>query len=232
MRWADPTLVAAPLLLSALLLSVQAPAPAAAPSPIPTTVPVFTTPCVPSVDSDAPAVDWHVAKALGGQEHGRLVDGVQLPAEGITFITWDPGYQVLPSPSWRRWGTDRLLRTVLCVVGNYRTAHPYAVRVVIGDVSLEHGGPFTRDYGGPGHVSHQNGLDIDIYYPRTDRREMVPFSIGEVDLPAAQELVDRFVVAGASTVFVGPRTHLTGPKGIVRVARHHDNHLHVRLPLK
>ena len=80
------------------------------------------------------------------------------------------------------------------------------------------------------HVSHQNGLDADVYYPRRDRRETAPARVADIDLRLAQDLVDRFVAAGARFVFVGPNTPLTGPVGIVQAAPRHDNHLHVRLP--
>ena len=74
------------------------------------------------------------------------------------------------------------------------------------------------------------GLDVDVYYPRRDGREGAPDGPGGVDVRLAQDLVDRFVAAGARFVFVGPRTGLTGPPGVVQVLARHDGHLHVRLP--
>ena len=46
----------------------------------------------------------------------------------------------------------------------------------------------------------------------------------------AQDLVDRFVAAGAEVVYVGPSLSLTGPPGVVVPLVNHDNHLHFRLP--
>ena len=81
-----------------------------------------------------------------------------------------------------------------------------------------------------GHVSHQNGLDADIYYPRRDGRELAPDSLSDVDRRLAQDLVNRFAaVAGAQFVFVGPRSGLTGRAGIVQPVDYHHDHLHVRL---
>ena len=94
----------------------------------------------------------------------------------------------------------------------------------IGDLSRRRGGPF-----GPVHVTHQNGLDADVYYPRRDRSERPPLSVSEIDRRLAQDLVDRFVAAGARLVYVGPNTGFTGPRGIVQVLWNHDNHLHVRI---
>jgi murein endopeptidase len=177
-----------------------------------------------------PKVHWRVSHALGSPSAGRLVAGVRLPAEGRHFFTWDPLRHRSPSPSWRRVGTDGLVRVTLRVIGEYAADHPGAPRVGIGDLSRPHGGEFGRQFGGPGHVSHQNGLDVDVYYPRRDRRERPPLRASQADLRLAQDLVDRFVAAGAQVVFVGPNTGIVGPPGVVRVLAHHDNHLHVRLP--
>jgi murein peptide amidase A len=119
---------------------------------------------------------------------------------------------------------------VLDVIAAYSAAHPRAPRVVVGDLSRPHGGNFGEQYGGIGHVSHQNGLDADIYYPRKDRREAAPRTVAQVDQRLSQDLVDRFVAAGARYVFVGPNLRLRGPGGIVEPLVNHDNHLHVRIP--
>jgi murein endopeptidase len=177
-----------------------------------------------------PKVHWHVSHALGSPSGGRLVGGVRLPAEGRHFFTWDPLGHRSPSPGWRRVGTDGLVRLTLRVIGEYAADHPGAPRVGIGDLSRPRGGDFGPQFGGPGHVSHQNGLDVDVYYPRRDRRERPPLRAGQANLRLAQDLVDRFVAAGAEVVFVGPSTGLVGPTGVVSVLAHHDNHLHVRLP--
>jgi murein endopeptidase len=172
---------------------------------------------------------WHRSRAVGLPYAGSLVGGVRLPREGVHFFTWDPVLHRLPNRPWRRYGTDRLVRTLLAVVDAYAAAHPHAPRVGIGDLSRPHGGDFGPRYGGIGHASHQNGLDADVYYPRLDRRERAPRSAGQIDRRLAQDLVDRFVRAGAQFVFVGPDTGLHGPAGVVEVLVNHDDHLHVRL---
>jgi murein endopeptidase len=153
---------------------------------------------------------------------------VQLPSEGADFFTWDFPYAVSPSRPWRRWGTDDTVRVVLRVLREYRVTHPLAPRVGIADISRRFGGAFGERFGGLGHASHQNGLDVDILYPRLDEREEVPTKVEQIDRNLSQELVNRFVAAGAEYVFVGPHTKLTGPKKIVQKLIYHDNHMHVR----
>ena len=169
-------------------------------------------------------IQWRHSLSLGAPDHGALVHGVELPAAGRHFFTWDPILRRSPDRPWRRFGNDRLVRIVLRVVSAYARAHPAAGRVGIGDLSRPHGGPF-----GPMHVSHQSGLDVDVYYPRLDRRELAPRSAGQIDRGLGQDLVDRFLRAGAVKIFVGPNTHLRGPPRIVQVLPLHDNHMHVRI---
>jgi Penicillin-insensitive murein endopeptidase/Zinc carboxypeptidase len=169
------------------------------------------------------------SRPLGLPWAGALANGVRLPAAGRHFFTWDPVLRRSPDRPWRRYGTGRLVRVVLRVVDGFAAAHPGVERVGIGDLSRPHGGDFGMRYGLPGHVSHQNGLDVDVYYPRRDHRERPPGSPSQIARPLAQDLVDRFVRAGAVRVFVGPNTGLTGPPGIVQVLANHDNHMHVRI---
>jgi hypothetical protein len=153
--------------------------------------------------------------AAGAPNNGSLVNGVQLPASG-------PDWLALSAPN-NRWTTDRMLAYVLAVLRDYRIANPGAPQVVIGDLSLPRGGQMA------GHVSHQNGLDADVFYPRLDRSLQVPARAADVDRALAQDLVSRFVAAGAQFAFVGPHVGLGGPRGIVQVLRNHDDHVHVRI---
>jgi murein endopeptidase len=183
-----------------------------------------------AVRTSAAAIDWKPSIALGEPHtNGRLVSGVRLPAQGAHFFTWDPIRKHSPNRGWRRWGTDRLIRVLLRVARQYRAGNPGAPRLTIGDLSRPRGGDFGKRFGGIGHASHQNGLDADVYYPRRDGVERAPRHVSQVDLSLAQDLVDRFVAAGAEFVFVGPSTGLRGPPRVVQALTNHDDHLHVRL---
>ena len=167
--------------------------------------------------------------AVGAPNDGRLVNGLQLPETGSDWVTWDAVLQRSPNRPDRRFGTDRLLAFIVAVLRSYRLANPGAPPVLIGDLSRPYGGPFGSDYGGLGHASHQNGLDVDVLYPRADRRLLPPGSVAEVDRALAQDLVNRFVGAGAQFAFVGLRVGLGGPPGVVQAIEHHDDHVHVRI---
>jgi D-alanyl-D-alanine carboxypeptidase len=189
-----------------------------------------TTPSSGAANIAPSIVRWRHSTALGTHTSGRLLNAAQLPSEGTHFFTWDPVLKRSPNRGNRRFGSDRLIRIVLQVLKAYQLKHPGAPRVGIGDISRPNGGDFGPKFGGLGHSSHQNGLDVDIYYPRHDERERAPRAPVQIDRVLAQDLVDRFVRAGAQYVFVGPGTGLRGPPKIVQQLANHDDHLHVRLP--
>ena len=166
---------------------------------------------------------------MGKPWHGRLVCGVQLPAESTTFTTWDFPLGFAPNEGWRRWGTSELVATVEAIAADYQIRFGPVPRLVVGDLSRPHGGAFGEKFGGAGHASHQNGRDVDIFYPRRDGLERIPSRVAQVDRRMAQELADRFVRAGARYVFVGPATGLLGPPGVVMTLANNDDHLHVRI---
>ena len=177
----------------------------------------------------AEPIEWKQSRSFGRPWSGWLANGVRLPSEGELYFTWDPVLKASPNRPWRRWGSDRMLRVIFRVLDEYVAANPDAPRVAIGDLSRPKGGIFDERYGGLGHASHQNGLDVDVYYPRLDREERAPRAPAEVDRALAQQLVSLFVRAGAAKVFVGPRVGLRGPGRIVQRLWNHDDHMHVRI---
>jgi murein endopeptidase len=176
-----------------------------------------------------PAAPAGPSRALGEPWHGRLLNGVELPEVGGDWLTWDPVLKQIPNRPERRWGTAKLIATITRVLAAWHLAHPTMPQVLIGDLSRPHGGVFDQRYGGLGHASHQNGIDADIYYPRADHRLLAAYKPDLIDHALAQDLVDRFVAAGAQFVFIGTRTHLRGPRKVVEVIAHHNDHMHVRI---
>jgi murein endopeptidase len=172
-----------------------------------------------------PLVEWHRATSLGLPWGGSLVDGTQLPLGGPDWVTWNPVADSVPNEPRRLYGTERTIRAIVSVTAAYRAANPDAPKVVIGDISREGGGPMTDE-----HVSHQNGLDVDVYFPRRDGALRAPIAPDEVDRRLTQDLLDRFVAAGAQVIFVGYSTGLHGPAEVVVAYRGHEYHMHVRFP--
>jgi murein endopeptidase len=171
-----------------------------------------------------PAIEWHHATSVGMPYEGRLIDGTQLPVEAPNWVTWNPNTDSVPNLPRRLYGNEHTIRSIISVIDAYRSANPDAPRVVVGDISFEGGGPMDQ------HISHQNGLDVDAYYPRLDGTLRAPLAPDEIDRPLAQDLVDRFVAEGAQYVFVGFSSGLHGPAGVVVPYPNHENHMHVRFP--
>jgi len=170
------------------------------------------------------------SRAIGSPEAGRLVNGVQLPAEGTHFFTWNIPRGASPNPQSRRYATDVVVARVLRAVGAYGRAHPDAPRVGIADLSLPGGGDFGVKYGGSGHIGHQNGTEVDLLYPRSDGKERAPDSVDEVDRRLAQDLLDRFLAAGADLAVVDPRLGLKAPGAALEHQALHEEHMHLRFP--
>jgi hypothetical protein len=222
--------VLAPVPIARVLLGGGAPAPlplppvVLGPAPLPHLAPL--TPDAPSrggSSSVMPDVVWRDSISLGLPYHGRLIDGVQLPAQSPLWTTWDPALDRVPDRGYRRYGSAKLIHLLLQVAQSYHAANPAAPRLVIGDISRYGGGGLDE------HVSHQNGLDVDVYYPRTDGREVAPTTIDQVDIPLSRDLLSRFLAANPEFVFVGPHLPLHGPAGVVEPLTGHDNHMHVRI---
>ncbi len=166
----------------------------------------------PAAVRGAPARTVRGSVAAGRPFAGHLVRGLQLPAAGIGFVSWDALEHRSPDRGWRRFTTDRMIDFIERLGAEWARAHPHAPRLLIGDLSRTHGGPFGSRYGGLGHGSHQNGLDADIYYPRRDGRERAVVRVSQIDHRLAQDLVNRIVRRGVEYAFVGPHTGLTGPR--------------------
>ena len=98
-----------------------------------------------------------------------------LPSDGPDWVTWNPVTDSVPNCPSRLFGNERTIKAVLSVVAAYRAAHPNAPRVLVGDISWRNGGRMEQ------HVSHQNGLDVDVYYPRLDRCCSAPAHTGQID---------------------------------------------------
>ena len=168
---------------------------------------------------------------VGTWNRGSLECGWTLAPRTNTYRTWDYPRGSSPNDPNRRVGTDREIELLTAMASFWATGHPDRP-LLIGDLSRPHGGPFGRLYGGPGHASHQNGLDVDIYLPRTDAKRRPPAKPSEVDLKLARELIADF---GADpdvlVMYVGClRDYASASAKADKLCNgEHENHFHVRL---
>jgi penicillin-insensitive murein endopeptidase len=196
-----------------------------------------------------PASSWAAAAyptngpAIVFGSHGRacLSGAVPLPPEGV-------GYQAVDLPRRRHFGHPVLL-AFITELGQVVAGRQLGT-MLVGDMAQARGGPMSS-----GHVSHQGGLDVDIWFrldvpplPREKRDEIPQPSV--VDPQTGQPDPDRWGISHAeliraaaqdprvSRVFVGAaiKRDLCGRTWIDRRWLHkvrpwpgHDDHLHVRL---
>jgi murein endopeptidase len=165
------------------------------------------------------------SRATGRASSGRLTCGKLLPAWTSLWVTQNPTNGASPNAANRRWGTDEILATIETVTLAYWRRFPDAPRIVIGDISRRYGGRF------PIHSSHQQGIDVDVWYPRrAGGRSRTPRGPGDIDRRRSQWLVERFAAERAEVVYVGTQTGLRrSRRNIKYLAYGHDTHFHVRL---
>lgn len=186
--------------------------------PIPPPKPPPTPTPPPPIES---RIRWRESIAHGSATAGWLVRGVQLPKKGPGFYTYNPYTQTYPNAAERRYGTAQLIRHVIAAGKWWNRRYPNQPRLGIGDLSRRGGGRFDL------HVSHQNGLDVDVRLPRRDGKEG-PANPSNYDRELTQQLVNFMLDRGATYIFYGPNLRVSGPRSRVMVWPNHDDHLHVR----
>ncbi|MGE5478601.1 MAG: penicillin-insensitive murein endopeptidase [Bacteroidales bacterium] len=111
------------------------------------------------------------AQSLGTPAAGCVAGAVALPLAG-------EGYQVLRPARNRFWGHPRTV-SFIEGLGQAAVAGGFGP-LLVGDMSQPRGGPMAF-----GHGSHQNGLDVDIWF-RLPRR---PLGDGELEQPQPVSMV-------------------------------------------
>jgi hypothetical protein len=137
----------------------------------------------------------------------------------------EKGYSAYDGP---RYGCLHWIHQKIKDIGAaWATDHDYPFEV--GQISKLHGGESAG-----GSSSHQNGLDVDVRYIRTDhRQEAFSFNNGSsgYDQVATQDLVDLFLSQGAILIVGVNDAQLdTGSIHFQHEPNRHHNHFHVRFP--
>lgn len=166
-------------------------------------------------------ISYRASVSHGTPNAGWLEGGIRLPIRGTGFYTYNPQTGEPPGGPERRFGSERLVRNLVELGEWWNRTHPNQPRLGIGDLSNRDGGPF-RD----AHMSHQNGLDVDIRLPRKDGVEGAAHP-GNYDRELTQAVIDRAASQGAELILVGPNLDVHGP---VTIWPNHDDHLHIRWP--
>jgi penicillin-insensitive murein DD-endopeptidase len=203
----------------------------------------------PAAGANAKASAWPAMAApsggpsqvIGGYGAACIAGALALPLEG-------PGYQAVDLSRRRFYGHPALL-AFIADLGRAAVAGGWGT-VLVGDLAQPRGGPMAS-----GHVSHQGGLDVDLWF----RLDVPPLPRGRRDGIAQPSVVDArtgrpdprrwadgqaaLVRAAAidprvSRVFVGAAVkrdlceRAWPDRGWLRIVRPwpgHDDHLHVRL---
>ena len=176
--------------------------------------------------------------SLGAPNAGALVNGVQMPKSDKWLVN-DPSCA---------WGTQETVDAIARSIEKVAADHPGAPALAIGHISSRKGGHLSP------HRSHQSGRDVDLgYYHNPPKTSFVRateanldlertfalvktiVSETDVDLVLIDTSVQRLLVAhalrkGEDEAWLDQVFQVRGkhPRPVVRHARGHGNHLHVR----
>ncbi len=176
--------------------------------------------------------------SLGAPNAGALVNGVQMPKSDKWTVS-DPSCA---------WGTQETVDAIARSIEKVAADHPGAPPLAIGHISSRKGGHLSP------HRSHQSGRDVDLgYYHAPPRASFVrateqnldlerTFALvktivreTDVDLVLIDTAVQRLLVnharqKGEDEAWIDQVFQVRGknPRPVVRHARGHGNHLHVR----
>lgn len=167
-----------------------------------------------------PTVACTRSQSIGTPGVGRIDGAVLLPRHGVDFFAWDWRTERAAQTDRARWGNCTLIKRVMVAISRYRARYPDSAPVVVGDIGLRHGGEIE------GHGTHENGLAVDVYYPRKDRRLDDAKTVSQVDTRLAKGLLHELLRSGARHVLIGQRVALPTSSRVTRWPRH-DDHFHV-----
>ncbi len=123
------------------------------------------------------------ARSVGQVTDGALESGCRIASSG-------PGYH---STNKNGYGTDETIALLQWAAAQMSQQFPSSPPLVIGAIAKESGGFY------PPHKSHQSGRDVDIGYPRTDRklqRQFVPTDSGSIDNERLWALLEAWLATG------------------------------------
>lgn len=176
--------------------------------------------------------------ALGSPNAGALVNGVPMP-KSDKWIVQDPSCA---------WGTQETIDAIVRSIEKVAAEHPNTPPLAIGHISSKRGGHLSP------HKSHQSGRDVDLgYYHSPPKAYFVKGTEQNLDLERTYALIKTIVTEtetdlvlvdtsiqrmlvkyalshGEDEAFVDRLFQVRDkhPRPLVRHARGHANHVHVR----
>jgi len=164
----------------------------------------------------------------GSATNGQLNNGILLPEEGIgyrhTYVTTrDYNYG-------DNYGTLRMIQIIEAVGREWNLAHPSGPRMTVLDLSLRNGGQFYPPPLPQEHSWHQQGVDADLRYARTDGAESaVTVGDGSYSSALSQEIVRLFCKAGVERIIISENSNIIAPGCNLVSSTTHGDHFHVRI---
>jgi murein endopeptidase len=182
---------------------------------------VETNPANSHLGFDPQAPDENPSIAHGTPNNGTLEGGINLPDVGTGYIH----FPLADPVDFDDWGTLALINLIeasgRCWIGDNTQPRMQSL-----DMSLQGGGDWS------GHTSHQNGLDVDMRYLRTDDQEIginIATDQAHYDQEATQRIIDCIIACGnVQGIFVDlANSRLEGAP--VEHVNGHADHFHVRI---
>ncbi|MBK6919501.1 MAG: penicillin-insensitive murein endopeptidase [Deltaproteobacteria bacterium] len=121
--------------------------------------------------------------SVGRPNRGKLVNGVALPESDLYTVR-------RPEEAF---GSSHTILKLQQTISAFRQSSGYDGKIVIGAISLEHGGRFRP------HHSHQSGRDIDIRLPKKAGASLKSESPNDIDWAASWVLIQSFIEHGDAT---------------------------------
>jgi len=103
------------------------------------------------------------SESIGSYSKGCLAGGVYLPSHAKHYDALKPSRN-------RFWGHPDLIEFI--EITSEKIFNEFGTGLLIGDLSMPRGGPMPY-----GHKSHQNGLDVDIFYERKPEYQLDRFKL-------------------------------------------------------
>lgn len=160
------------------------------------------------------------SRSLGTQTRGSLIGGQPFAKKSNIHYSWNWRNKSFHLPQKFRYANCKTLKKTKMIVQEYRKSNCPAL--AIGDFSKK-GGGFLK-----GHSSHQNGKDVDLYYPLKNHKKGTTKNVRKIDNKCSYQLSRAIYKSNPKLVLVGEDTMFRLYGKHTKRYPNHNNHFHVR----